>query len=354
MTSRERLLTALQGGTPDILPWAPLIDDYFFCSLDADTQKAGLPAFCEAVGCDLMERHVPVVRECYDASVEISFRVSEDKRFEETLFKTPIGTLQQLVEVHHGTRRYVQHLVKTPEDLPVLTYIQEHKYFKPNYEAFLERDRQIGSRGIAVASVTSTPLAMMHEVYAGLENTTYFLYEETEAMKTAMEAIHKANLLEHELVAASPSPAVFVYEDTSSTTISRAWYEDYCLEQINQYKSICAAHNKPYITHMCGKLTAFRDLIANTNMDGIDSICPPSSGDVELWDAKGYWPDKLLIGGIDPSAFATLPQADLEQRIRQLLQKISGMEHVILSTGDAVAYGTPVEHFRLVAKLLGR
>jgi len=335
------------------MPWAPLIDNYFFSSLDDDLRCQGYAAFCERVGCDLMQRHVPVVEAYYEEPVELVVRPL-DRGLEETLLVTPLGTLRQVIERHSGTSRYLEHFIKSIDDLPAFALAQDHKRFRARYEEFERIDREIGDRGIAVATAPPTPLALMHEDYMGLENTIYALFDEPEAMERAMDAIHRANLRELELVAKSPTPAVFSYEDTSTTTINRVLYQRYCLPSLNEYKAVCAAHGQRYIVHMCGKLRGFRDLIANTEMDGIDSVCPPGSGDVELWEARAYWPDKTLIGGIEPASLAMLREADLTAKIENLLINIRGMEGLILSTGDAVPHGTPIANIELVSKILGR
>ena len=81
---------------------------------------------------------------------------------------------------------------------------------------------------------------------------------------------------------------------------------------------------------------------------------PPGSGDVELWEARTYWPGKLLIGGIEPASLAMLGEAALSQKIEALLANTRGMAGLILSTGDAVPHGTPVRNIELVSKILGR
>lgn len=346
-------MAALRGEQPDRLPWAPLIDNYFFASLDERCRRQGYAAFCESVGCDLMQRHVPVVEAYYEPPVALQVKTLENG-LEETVLSTPLGTLKQVLERHSGTSRYREHFIKSVDDLPAFALAQDHKRFRARYDVFERVDREIGWRGIAVATAPGTPLALMHEEYMGLVGTIYALADEPEAMEKAMDAIHRASLRELKLVADSPTPAVFSYEDTSTTTISRDLYRRYCLPVLNEYKAVCAAHGRRYIVHMCGKLRGFKDLIAQTEMDGIDSVCPPGSGDVELWEARAYWPGKLLIGGIEPASLAMLGEAALSQKIEALLANTRGMAGLILSTGDAVPHGTPVRNIELVSKILGR
>lgn len=298
-------------------------------------------------------RHVPVAEAVYEPPVEVEVRALGDG-LEETTLATPLGVLRQVVQHHSGTSRFLEHFIKTPDDLPAFEMAQECQRFRARYEDFILIDREIGERGLAVATAPATPLARMHEEYMGLEKTIYALVDEPEAMERTMDAIHRASLRELEVVAGSPTPAVFSYEDTSTTTISKEMYRRYCMPALDEYKAVCEARGLRYIVHMCGKLKGFKDLIAQTRMDGIDSICPPGSGDVELWEAREYWPGKLLIGGIEPASLALMGEEALSRKIRTLLERTDGMDGLILSTGDAVPNGTPVRNLETVSKILGR
>lgn len=351
MTSRERLLAVLKGEKPDRIPWAPLIDEYFTNSLDADLKGMGYVELFQHIGADLMHRHVPVVRYEFVGGVERVITMDSPSQVR-TTFKTPIGSISETVEHHSGTSRWKEHFIKDIEDIKVLRYVEEHKKIFPDYDLFTKIDREIGDCGLATATTPPTPLASMHEFYVGLENFIFFVFDYPEIMEDVMDVMHENNIREHEIIAKSPAAAVFIYEDTSTTTISPDFYERYCLNQINDYAAIVQKAGKPYIAHMCGKLYGFRDLIDNTKVDGIDSICPPSTGDVWLHEGRKYWPDKILIGGIEPAALAMYNREDFRKYVEDILENIHGLSGIILSTGDAVAHGTPIENLREVTQLI--
>lgn len=355
MTARERVLAALYREKPDQLPWSPCVDHYFMESLPKEIQKQGFVALAKELGFDLMLRHVPAVSIHYSGNMEKNvFWI--DAHHQKTVFKTPHGELSQIVNYHTGTSRYTEHFIKSIEDVPAMIYVQEHREYDTCYDNFKKVSDEIGDAGIALVTSPATPLAILHEDYIGLANTIFFLEDHPDEMKALMDAMHKAHLMEAALAALSPSPAVFSYDDTSTTTISRNFYNDHTLYALNDYgkKVKEFAPEKPYIVHMCGKLKGFKDLVNMTEVDGIDSLCPPSTGDVELWEGRNYWPDKVLIGGIDPCALAIEPIDCLDAKLKQLFEKIEGMDKLILCTGDAVAWGTPIENLKYVSKMLGR
>lgn len=351
MDARERLLRVFRGEKPDRMPWAPLIDSYFLDAVGYTEDDLRYLDFCESLGVDQMLRHVPVVRYEYDDTIQRAVNTLGGG-LERITLETPEGSITQVIEHHHGTDRWHECYIKTADDLRVFQYVEEHKTILPDYSYFKEVDATLGYRGIATVGSPATPLAMMLEIYVGLENLVYLLYDEREAVEDCMRAMHRNHLIETRYAAQSPAPVVMAYEDTSTTTISLKMYRDYCQQQLGEYCDVVRQAGKPYIVHMCGKLFGFRDLIAETRCDGIDSLCPPDTGDIELWEGRAYWPEKLLIGGIDPSALVFCSAQQLTEKVTRLQERTQGMSGLILCTGDAVAHNTPVENLKLVSNLM--
>ena len=73
MSTRERILAALQGKPVDRIPFVPLIDTYSVLDMPAHVQQAmqaaandgywqGMLAAIREIGCDIMLRHVYVTK----------------------------------------------------------------------------------------------------------------------------------------------------------------------------------------------------------------------------------------------------------------------------------------------------
>ena len=112
------------------------------------------------------------------------------------------------------------------------------------------------------------------------------------------------------------------YENTSSTVMSPAFYRQYSDPFINEYANICHAAGKLFITHMCGKLSAFNRELRQGRQDGVDSLCPPTTGDIWAHEARAAWGgDKIIIGGVEPAALARMDERETRAYVTHVLDR---------------------------------
>ena len=173
-------------------------------------------------------------------------------------------------------------------------------------------------------------------------------------MREMFAALHERNKNYYRLICDLDTPVVFAYEDTSTTIMSRDWFQSLAAPCLNEYAKILHGAGKLYITHMCGKLSGFSEDIAKILSDGIDSVCPPTTGDMECWDAKSAFGGKVIIGGIEPSSLVMKSEEAILSHVSEILERMRGGRGFILSTGDAVPHGTSVELLKKIADLVAR
>jgi len=90
----------------------------------------------------------------------------------------------------------------------------------------------------------------------------------------------------------------------------------------------------------------------NTGIDAIESISPPPTGDIELWDARQQLPENIaLIGGIEPTMFETLREEEFEKYVLNLADRMRGTRF-IMANSDSCPPGVPIENYRAVAEIL--
>jgi uroporphyrinogen-III decarboxylase len=351
MNSRERLLAALRGKEVDRIPWAPLIDGYYTSSLPQQGYNMNIVETLRYIGADILERHVPVIK-TLRKNVERKVTTKGDEEIEELV--TPVGSINQISSFTKGgkTRFLTKPLVNNEQDAKVLQYIYENTYYEPNFKAFENQQTYIGEDGLATISSPLTPIQQLLQHIMHIEPFTYGIYDFEDTLMELMEVMHHNNLKAYSLMAQSPAEVVFAYEDTSTTVMSPSWYDSYCKDYIDQYADIIHEGGKVFITHMCGKLKGFQCSILNGKMDGIDSVCPPTTGDTWLHEAVKAWPDKVIIGGIEPPALRRMNVEQTHEYIMDVLSKISKNDKIILSTGDATSFGTPIENLLEVTKIV--
>ena len=352
MTKRDRLIAALNRQQTDRVPWAPLIDDYFIRSLrDGGRQDAEIITVMREIGCDIMERHVPCVQTVTD-NVEIKYSANETDTKHQAFYTTPVGNLDCEWTYTGNSWVLSRHLIRSVEDMKVFQYVAEHTRFEADSAQFNDRDKYIGEDGIPTASGPMSPILELLQMLCGVEQTVYLgldYPDETEELKNALQ---ERNIRHYKALADSPALAVFDYEDTSTTFMSRDMLTDDSMPAFNAYADILHDAGKIFVTHMCGCLDGFKHEIAQGRQDGVDSICPPGTGDLCIWDARAAFGDKLVIGGICPPDLAMLSTEENITLVKEILQKMQGQRGFILSTGDATPYGANMETLKAITKLV--
>jgi hypothetical protein len=375
MTGRERIMASLAGEETDHVSWAPLIDPYYTAWLatqgyggaDAvrgaledreglwseETDALDIPYAVRLVGGDVLERHSPTVRQLEDSSIIRRSLTRGNEKLE--IIETPVGSLEtERRYSKEGHTRYIsKYPVSSVEDVKVLQYVWEHTHFEEDFAGFRDRIRVIGDDGIPTSDGPQSPIQHFYMFLCGVQATTYLLLDHPAELAECFAIMHQKNLEHYRLVCESPTNVVIDYENTSSTVISPAFYRQYSESYINEYADICHSANKQFITHMCGKLSAFTPELRQGRQDGFDSLCPPTTGDIWASQARTAWGrDKVIIGGVEPAALARMDVPETRAYVTRVLDEMPTLRRFVLSTGDATPYGTPVENLRAVADVV--
>ncbi|MDI6618977.1 MAG: uroporphyrinogen decarboxylase family protein [Clostridiales bacterium] len=350
MTNRERIMAALNGKEVDRLPWAPLIDPYFINSLPLQGYDLNIIEAMRFIGNDIIERHVSAVKV---STKNLNIRTEIKGGVTRTYFETPVGTLYSETCTGGCTNYISKYLLSSTKDIKILEYIANNTEYTPDFEAFISRDKYIGNDGIATPSGPLSPIQEMLQSYAGIENTVYLMADYPDEIDELLNVLHERNKRHYRVLSKCPCGVIFDYEDTSTTVMSKNMYAKYSAPMIDDYAQIVHDGGKLFITHMCGKLTGFAEMIAQGNMDGIDSLCPPTTGDLYPWDARRiFGGDKVIIGGIEPPALFRMSIEESIKTVIKVIKKMPSLKSFILSTGDAVPYGTPIKNMIAITKLL--
>ena len=87
-------------------------------------------------------------------------------------------------------------------------------------------------------------------------------------------------------------------------------------------------------------------------VDAIESLSPPPTGNVEIWDAHQSLGLKMgLIGGIEPVHFLNLALPELRAYVEELIERM-GIHRFILANSDSCPPGVTVDKFRMVSEMV--
>lgn len=373
MTSRERLLAILNKEKEiDRTGWSPLIDGYYMSSLSPE--KDIIDAFKE-INADVMERHVFTWNSNLENkkigidsdSSSISFTENGIKVSEE-LKKVEKGTLltrHYEIPGHILTSKSIytkespfipfplEPFIKTAEDIEAFIYVKKREKYIERFSNFVKEDNRIGEAGIATDTAPTSPIQDIIQHLIGIEKFyTVFFTDHLNELEKLMEVMHEKNIEAYKLLANSPASVVISYENTSTTLVSPAIYEKYSLPYIDDYVNIVHKKNKIFLTHRCGELKWLVGLLKKGKDDGIIDISPEPTGDLNIWDAREAWPDKIVQGGLDPTILTQWSIGKVKNYVKLILNKTGGRDRLIIGTADATPKDAKFENLKAVGEVI--
>jgi hypothetical protein len=353
MSSRERILGALRGEEIDRTPWCPFLA-YYWESLPQSERAAGQEQYLINMGADPMLRGF---HQLYDVQWNCAFETAEHGNRRRNQYSTAVGVLTEEYTYSPGADSWflTGHPVKTQEDFKILTHLYEHLRVVPQTAGFERDKKRLGDGGLYIPVLGvrgKTAFQSLVEHWCGTEGLAYALCDFPETVEDCLRVMCERD---RETVAASldsSAEVMLFWEDSSTTNISPAFFEDYTAPEIAEWGAMLHREGRLLMHHACGHLKALLPLIANTPIDALESVSPPPTGNVELWDAAAALPSRIaLVGGLEPVALLNGTLPELEARVKTLLHAMRGRRFV-LANSDSCPPGVAYEKFTLVSRLV--
>jgi len=355
MTSQERLLAALRGQPVDRLPWSPFLA-YWWEHQPIEFQQQGQPWFFKQIGADALLRGFATA---FTASYHQD-GCSQVETYEDGLLRceyhTPIGSLlsQSRYSPDGRTIFISDHPVKTAHDFEILAYLAAHMRISPAFEQVSNPIQQLGQDGLFVALVSpfgKTPFQHMVEYWVGTQGIAYALADFPQAVEDCLSVMSTKALEAVRISAASPTRAFITWEDSSTTNVSPRLFERYIVPDLNRWGSEIHSAGKLFLHHACGHVRALMKAIAREEIDMVESLSPPPTGNIEIWEAQAQLPAHIgLIGGIEPVNFLNLSDHDFDSYIENLLDRMSPVRY-ILANSDSCPPGVSIDRFKRVTQI---
>ena len=308
MTSRERMMIALNNGRPDRLPcqvhgW---MDYYLKKYLGGMDEWAAFEKF----GLDYAIYRSPNYK--YDPRDLANWRVehrdlgldADNNRCWDETIHTPKGTLHQAGAWHEITGWHTEVIVKNERDFA----LWEEFYPVPvgvDFTPIREAKERLGDRGIIRSHPFSPGQGSPWQsfcILADTEKAIMWGMDDPAFLHHAMEAIVRKTLRVTDMWKGTPADMVEVGGGAgSNTVISPDFFREFCLPyDIRQNKLFHEAGVK-VVYHLCGGLMHQLENAVATESDGLETMTPPNmGGDCNLREASRKVGNKLFfIGGFD-------------------------------------------------------
>ena len=340
MTSKERLTSALFGLETDRVAWAPELNAYF---VEVQLKRAGKDpkklanSYVEAnklIGSDTLLGGSAYKTE-YTGGIEVSEERTNGELTRTII--TPVGKLRSRSRFHEeaGTFFMYEPFVKGKEDYARYQYYIEHWKVVPQHRELEETIRVLGEDGIVSLNAPASPL--MHFIMddMGVENALFQIFDYEKELSELMDVMHEKFKEIYRVVANAPGAVVVrPFEDTSTTLTSPGMFEKYCLPRLIDYARILHDSGKMFVPHLCGHLKDVLGLLARANIDGIEALTPPPTGNTYPRVARAALPDAVLIGGIDATEFSTLSGPRVLAKVEEVLESMRGDRKFILGNEE--------------------
>lgn len=311
MSSRERMLIALNNGRPDRLPcqvhtWTDRYLKNYLGGLD------WWQAF-EKFGMDFAIYVSPTYRfaEKYLANWDCRRRnlgrdEQGNEQWEETIV-TPKGNLHHIGAANDYTSWEIEDLIKGERDIELYREFLPRPISADFTEVQRAMDR-IGDRGV----IRSHPLGPGQGspwqnlcILAGTERAIMWAMTEPDLTHHALQILLDNTLQMLELWKGIPSDMVETGGGAgSNTVISPTLFREFCLPYDKTQHAAYHDVGVKVSYHLCGGLMQMLEMVAENGADGLETMTPPSmGGDCDLAEASRRVGDRLFfLGGFDQHA----------------------------------------------------
>lgn len=344
MTPRERILTILNGGKPDQIPWAGDLD-YWANSLITRGEKP--EGFVQSD--DYIEWHKDLGVGYYlqgyfpfkqhIANCEVEEWKEGHRKYKK--ITTPIGSVQECWEYIPSTYSDgpIEHYMKSEEDIPIMKYIYENTTFTPDYDFAHKRLEQVGDQGVVLCYLPKSPFMHLLALEAGVMSITMAAMMVPDQLQDLLDTMKVAFDQACQIAIYSPAEVLMIPENLSSEMVGPEFFETYMKEyQIEWTTKIREAGKFSYI-HMDGTLAGLITEEASVGFSVLEALTPHPVGDLKFEEVIEMAGDtkSILWGGV-PGVYFT-PNTSDEEFDRHVIEMLSIMKkepRYVLGVADQV------------------
>jgi uroporphyrinogen-III decarboxylase len=355
MTSRERMLTALNRGVPDRLPvtihqWQPYhLEKYMGGISDLQAfQEVGLDAAITIWDANTAKTTPQWQIETRRTALpEGNWRI-------DTIIHTPEGILTQRDESNDKTTWTVDFMIKKPEDMLLV-----QKYLpvpKLDREFVRLQKRELGDAGILRGLVFGEQAGPWQHAAClfGVERLIMETFDNPGWVHELLKALteKKLQFIEQSLAEADFDLIEMGGGAASSTVISPKIFREFCLPYDRQLHDALHSAGQKVVYHTCGGMMPILELIVENGCDASETLSPAGvGGDAVPEEIKRRIGGQVcLIGGMDQVNILTAGTPEqIRAEVQRLFAALGPGGGYILSASDHF-FDAPVENLRLFAR----
>jgi corrinoid protein of di/trimethylamine methyltransferase len=394
MTKKERVLAAMRGETPDMLPYTPRFDLWY----NSNSYRGTLPKrhqgrthddIARAEGWAL-HKVIPELLEVVDPrenvtrgiglyslkengyrinfspNVELKVEKSRQGAEESTRveYHTPKGVVSTKEVINEEMRQagvsitWVQeHAVKRPQDYDIWATVFENITVTPDYDRYRAWQQRIGDDGVAVMMATFSASPIHHIQRDFLDATEFFFHynDHQREMRRLAEAIGLVYDQILKVVADSPAEAVLWGANYDDMITYAPYFQKEMTPWLRKASEALAAKGKLLICHCDGENQGLIDVIADSGMHVAEAVCcaPMTKLPIDLYYDRWCRSDKLtLMGGLVQSLLspATASLDDLNTYLDRFFKAVAPGKRLIMSLADTTPPNADFDRLVLIGE----
>ncbi|MCU0585270.1 MAG: cobalamin-dependent protein [Desulfobacterales bacterium] len=378
MTKKERILMAMRGETPDVMPYTPRFDLWY----NSNSYRGTLPERHQGRSADEIARAegwalhkvIPELLEVVDPQENVTrgiglyslkengYRIRfspnvrleviksrrEDEEATRVEYHTPQGVVSTTEVINEEMRRagvsitwVKEHAIKRPEDYAVWAFIFENITVVPDYERYRAWQGRVGEDGVAVMMGVFSASPIHHIQRDFLDATEFFFHynDHHKEMRRLAEAIGGVYDQILKVVADSPAEAVLWGANYDDMITYPPYFEKELSPWLRKAAEALASKGKRMICHCDGENQNLIDIIADSGMHVAEAVCcaPMTKLPIEAYYDRWCRSNKLtLMGGLIQSLLspATASLDELDRYLDHFFAAVAPGRRIILSVAD--------------------
>lgn len=354
MSTKERWLAAIHMKPVDRLPFWPKLSASYIPFRKAPFNRMTVNEIHDFIGSD---KHCWLPDIVQEVHLNSSFeeKLSGDKKLQ--VFTSRLGNLERIFSFDAPSQSWhpVKLPVKNVEDVKILTEFYNNCSFELDGEALQKAVAQsdaMGENVVTAMNMGESPLMYFVEFLAGVENAHYLLIDYQEEVEELFDAMHRVLLRKVEIYAEeSPADLLYFVENTSTTLISPAQYEEYCFKHICDYGGIINQNNRRLVLHMCGHLKDLLPILDKVPALAFEAFTSPTVGNTRLIDGRSVCGNKCLIGGTNAVTWTKTANEIIEE-IQRNLDVLPHHRGIVMTSAGVMPPMCEPETIKLVVEWL--
>jgi hypothetical protein len=360
MNPRQRILTLLNGGTPDRVPWMADLD-YWSTAM---VRRGEVPAdfinspayfdFHRGLGTGFYLQGLFPFKTIYDDTVRV---ISEQEgNLHRSGFETPVGSLSSVWTYlpESFSEGPTQHLIRAVKDLAVMRYIYAHTTYEPDYAELERRRPLIGEQGVLLAYLPRSPLMDWVAELSGIQHITELWMDAPQELEETLRLAEVYRDQAAAIALASPAECLMIPENLSSESVGKRFFEQYLRGYETRWVERIRQAGKHSFIHMDGTLRGLLRQVSSVGFDIVEAVTPAPVGDLTFPEMRQLAGPKLILWGGLPGLYFTdlVSDAEFDRFVREVLAVMTQAPRYVLGVADQVPPGGLRRRVARVAELV--